>query len=351
MSEAGQGRAGQPFGILLIDKPAGPTSHDVVAWVRWALRERSVGHCGTLDPAATGLLVVCVGAATKLVEHLTAVDKRYLARFVLGRSTTTADAEGEVEAVAEVPADALERAELALAGMVGPLELAPPAYSAVKIEGKRAHELARAGEAPQLAARPMVVERLHVEGRGRAEALAWLDVDLSVTKGTYVRSLAEELGRRLDLPAHLGALRRLACGDLSLEDPVAVTGIEATPLEGQPGRPRRWRIGFDGVETRERAGALLRARLVPPWKHLPFSATELHGSEHEPWIARLVQGQRLRVDPATSAILGLGSVAEGHLHTLVDRASGRMILVRCEADAEGSRRVAPVRLLRFDPSH
>jgi len=343
---------------LLIDKPAGPTSHDIVGWVRWALGERAVGHCGTLDPAATGLLVVCVGPATKLVEHLTAVDKRYLARFVLGRSTTTADAEGETIAETPIPAERLDelltRANAALADLVGPLELAPPAFSAIKVDGKRAHALARAGEAPELPPRPMTVERLVVTGTGGGGSgdgdgdTGWLDADLTVSKGTYVRSLAQELGRRLGLPAHLGALRRLACGTLTLDDPLALTGLRANALPPIEGRPPRWRVELDPAD-RERTGAALLERMAAPWARLPFHVSELSGPDHLPALERFFQGQRLRADPQTCASLGLPDDPGEGLYAVVDPALGRMVIVRREPDQRGSERLAPDRVLRFEP--
>jgi tRNA pseudouridine55 synthase len=343
------------FGVLLIDKPAGPTSHDVVGWVRWALRERAVGHCGTLDPPASGLLVVCVGPATKLVEHLTGVDKRYRARFVLGRATTTADAQGETLARAEVPADIEDRALAALRGMVGALELPPPAVSAIRLGGRRAHEMVRAGESPDLPPRPMSVRSLTIEGHGRGHAKLgdelgdelWIDAEVEVSKGSYVRSLAEELGRRLGLPAHLGALRRLACGQLRIDDPLVVgqlTPVELPPLEG---RPPKWRIEVPGAgegEQREQAGALLRAHLSPPWRRLPFEAVELApAGPHLAALRRLLQGQRLAADAETLASFGLGA-DEGPC-ALVDRAGGHLIVVRRERG-----RLAPSRVLRFDPA-
>ena len=135
---------GTCHGVLVIDKPAGPSSHDVVGWVRRALGERRVGHCGTLDPAATGVLVVCVGEATKLVTWLVDDDKQYTATIALGRATTTADAEGETIATAEVSDADFERAVATIPQMCGALELAPPKVSAIRVDGMRAHALVRA---------------------------------------------------------------------------------------------------------------------------------------------------------------------------------------------------------------
>lgn len=342
----------EAFGILLVDKPPGPTSHDVVGWVRWALRQHAVGHCGTLDPPASGLLVVCIGAATKLVDHLTSLDKQYQARFVLGRSTTTADAEGVTIATAPVPAGIEDRALDCLRGLRGAHELPPPAVSAVRLDGRRAHELARAGEVPELPPRPMTVLELETLGHGRTpEGLLWIDATLRVTKGTYIRSLAEELGRRLDLPAHLSALRRLACGSLQVDDPQIVGPLEPVELPPIEGRPPKWRMepgpgttNLDIANTRERTAAWLRTRMSPPWRRLPFETSELPpAGAHEPLLARLLQGQRLRADGETLAAFGL-QASEGPC-AIVDRAGGHMIILAREQG-----RIAPHRVLRFDPN-
>jgi tRNA pseudouridine55 synthase len=341
----------EAFGILLIDKPPGPTSHDVVGWVRWALRQHSVGHCGTLDPPASGLLVVCVGAATKLVEYLTGVDKQYQARFVLGRATTTADAEGLTIAQASVPADIDDAALECLRDLRGAHELPPPSVSAIRVEGRRAHELVRKGETPDLLPRPMTVleQETHEHGRTR-EGLLWIDVTLRVTKGTYVRSLAEAWGRRLGLPAHLGALRRLACGTLRVDDPQVVGPLVPVMLPAIEGRPPKWRMDLptqsatqSAIDVREHTGAWLRARMSPPWRRLPFETSELVSRDHEPLLARLLQGQRLRADGETLAALGLSAV-EGTC-AIVYRAGGHMILLQQERG-----RIAPHRVLRFDPN-
>jgi tRNA pseudouridine55 synthase len=293
----GGGRRG-PCGILLIDKPSGPTSHDIVAWVRWALRERSVGHCGTLDPAASGLLVLCLGAATKLVRYLQGVDKVYRASFVLGLATTTADADGEVVERAAVDAGVMTRADRALREMVGRLMLVPPAFSAIRLGGRRAHEIARAGESVELASREMAlfgVDDVAVAGSA-------LTATLTVSKGTYVRSLAEELGRRVHMPAHLGSLRRLACGHLALDHPRALGGLAARTLPAAREGAVRWRIRprggpEDGPTIRGLCSSMIGQALVSPVEALPFPVVLAEdGPQGEEALARLGHGQRLDID-------------------------------------------------------
>jgi tRNA pseudouridine55 synthase len=340
-------REPQPFGVLLIDKPAGPTSHDVVAFVRWALRERAIGHCGTLDPAATGLLVLCVGAATKLVEHLTGVDKRYRARIVLGRSTTTADAEGETLVEAPVPAEVEARASELLQAMVGELALPPPAYSAIKLAGRRAHELARAGEVVELPVRRMLVQAVEVHAVTREHAdRVVIDATLDVGKGTYIRSIAEELGRRLGVPAHLGGLHRLSCGALDLQRPEAVSGLIAEPLGSTAREGPRWRIhvGETGEAGRAKASTIVRDRLIDPWTCLPFETHVLEPSEAAlPLLARLRQGQRLNLDSHTRSALELDDV-DGPW-ALALPSMGELLIARRSDD-----RLAPDRWIRFEPT-
>ncbi|MCA9698620.1 MAG: tRNA pseudouridine(55) synthase TruB [Myxococcales bacterium] len=348
-------------GVLLVDKPLGPTSHDVVGWVRWALDERSVGHCGTLDPAASGLLVICVGEATKLVELLTGVDKSYRARFVLGRSTTTADAEGETLAEAPVAAGDVERAAAVLGELLGPLMLPPPAYSAVKLAGKRAHELARAGETLELAPRPMAVHSLEILARGPD----WLDVELTVAKGTYVRSLAEELGRRLDLPVHLGGLRRLACGGLRVDD--AVGGLVAARLptlaDDRRAKPApRWRIDMgepgdeggagdadgSGPERRRRASEALLAGLEAPWTRLPCPVTFV-SEEHASTFERLLQGQKLGRRQALA--LGLEPEPVPSTRVLIGPGHRTMVIAQIQPRGQdGDLCLAPARVIRLPAS-
>lgn len=207
-------------GVIVIDKPKGPTSHDVVQRVRKALKTRAVGHCGTLDPMATGVLVVAVGEATKLVPWLTSEDKGYVATLRLGTETDTLDAEGTVTKTLPIPpmrdvafyneCDAMnvERART---------EQVPPIFSAIKIDGERAHEIARRGESVELAPRSIVVRSLRVTGVHDES----LDLDVEVGKGYFVRSLARDLATGLGTVGHLTALRRTRSGGFTLADAVS----------------------------------------------------------------------------------------------------------------------------------
>lgn len=298
MGRRRKGRSPSVHGVVLVDKPAGVTSHDVVDFVRWGLGSGRVGHCGTLDPAATGLLVVCVGPATRLCQHLSGVDKTYRARFVLGRSTDTADADGRVVEEAACTLEQGRAGAKILEGMLGRHLLPPPAYSAVRVEGRRAHALARAGEIDHqtLEARPMRVLSVDDVRVGEDAGVVSIEATLRVGKGTYVRSLAVELGRRLGVPAHLGALRRLESGTLSVTDPrmlgpFDVTVVSPEGSDAEDRKPRR-RLRLAGIGPgRAEQEAALRAALVPVWEVLPFP---------------LVQA---RVDPRGDAVLR--SLAQG----------------------------------------
>ncbi len=198
-------------GVLVVDKPRGPTSHDVVAQVRRRLKTREVGHAGTLDPMATGVLVVAVGEATKLVPWLTAHDKSYVATIRFGVETATLDAEGEV--LSEHPVD-LSALEEAVAAERARTEQVPPAVSAIKIDGVAAHARVRRGEEVTLPARPVLVHRLAVTRIGELE----IDVELTCAKGYYVRALARDLAARLGTVAHLTMLRRTASGPFAVAE-------------------------------------------------------------------------------------------------------------------------------------
>jgi tRNA pseudouridine55 synthase len=199
-----------PDGLLVVDKPAGWTSHDVVARVRRLAQTRKVGHAGTLDPMATGVLVLGVGRATRLLGHLSLSDKDYLATIRLGVTTVTDDAEGDVLEVRD--ASAVGDVTAALAALTGDIEQVPSAVSAVKVDGVRSYARVRAGEQVALAARRVTVSRLDLLARRGDE----LDVAVTCTSGTYVRALARDLGAALGVGAHLTALRRTRVGPFGL---------------------------------------------------------------------------------------------------------------------------------------
>ena len=208
-------------GLVVVDKPAGWTSHDVVARVRRLAGTRRVGHAGTLDPMATGVLVLGIDRATRLLTYLVGADKDYTATVRLGVATTTDDAEGEVLAV--VDAAAVDRAgvEQGVRALTGPILQVPSAVSAIKVDGRRAYARVRAGEQVELAARSVTVRRFDVLAvrPGSHDGVPVLDVDVEVTcsSGTYVRALARDLGAGLGVGGHLTALRRTRVGGYRLD--------------------------------------------------------------------------------------------------------------------------------------
>ncbi|SFP90340.1 tRNA pseudouridine(55) synthase TruB [Tranquillimonas alkanivorans] len=209
-------------GWLILDKPAGPGSTDMVNKVRWAFGAKKAGHAGTLDPAATGLLAIALGEATKVIPHVTDAMKAYRFTMRLGQATTTDDAEGEVIRTSDLrPDDAA--IEEALQGYIGDIMQVPPQFSAVKVEGERAYDLAREGERTDLAARPLYVESLRLIARPDADHA---ELELVCGKGGYVRSIARDLGQDLGCEAHVTALRRLWSGPFDLEDAVTLDRIE-----------------------------------------------------------------------------------------------------------------------------
>ncbi len=265
-------------GVLLVDKSPGPTSHDVVAAARRTLGIRRVGHTGTLDPFASGLLVLCVGRATRLSEYFHLPAKRYEAEVRLGVETDSHDREGRIVAESEAWRDlSADEVQRAVARLEGPIMQRPPAFSAKRMAGRRAHELARAGAAVAL---PVVPVRVH--------ALRLLALDppvlrlaVRVSAGTYVRSLARDLGRELGCGAHLAALRRVAIGELSVRDALPDEKLKEEPTSAH-------RI----LETH----AWLEPGAAMPW--LPLR----HLTDEE--LAHVAAGRRLaagEVVPAGSA--------------------------------------------------
>jgi tRNA pseudouridine55 synthase len=211
-----------PDGLLVVDKPAGLTSHDVVARGRRLARTRKVGHAGTLDPMATGVLVLGIGRATRLLGHLALGDKAYLATIRLGATTVTDDAEGDVLATADASGVTDEALAAGLAALTGPLSQVPSSVSAVKVDGVRSYARVRAGEQVELAARQVVVSRLDLLARRGDD----LDVAVECTTGTYVRALARDLGAALGVGGHLTALRRTRVGPFGLDRAHTLTDLD-----------------------------------------------------------------------------------------------------------------------------
>jgi tRNA pseudouridine55 synthase len=212
-------------GLVIVDKPAGLTSHDVVARLRRILRTRKVGHAGTLDPMATGVLVCGVGRGTKLLGHLALDTKAYTATIRLGVTTHTDDAEGDVLATADASGVTDAAIAAGMAALTGAIEQVPSSVSAIKVNGQRAYARVRAGEEVVLAARPVTVSAFTLLARRGTD----LDVAVECTSGTYVRALARDLGAALGVGGHLTALRRTRVGPFALDHASTLESLEADP--------------------------------------------------------------------------------------------------------------------------
>lgn len=220
-------------GILLVDKPGGLTSHDVVARTRRALGTRKVGHAGTLDPMATGLLVIGIEAATRLLTYIVGADKTYLATIRLGQSSTTDDAEGEIVRVADpaavsdiTPADIAAHVQ----ALTGEISQIPSSVSAIKVDGRRAYDRVRAGEQVELKARTVTVSRFDVLAEQPGDGYLDLDVIVDCSSGTYIRALARDLGAALGVGGHLTALRRTHVGPFTVDHAAELAEIVEEPL-------------------------------------------------------------------------------------------------------------------------
>lgn len=312
--------------ILLVDKAEGWTSHDVVAKARRTLGTRKVGHAGTLDPMATGLLVLGSGPATRLLTHLVGLDKTYVTTIRLGASTVTDDREGDVVQVADraaLAAVANDPARIAegIAALTGPIEQAPSAVSAIKVDGKRAYDRVRAGEAVELKKRPVTIHTFEpgdprlvsveaVATNGAAQDVIDIDAVVRCSTGTYIRALARDLGNDLGVGGHLTALRRTEVGPFHVAD--ATSNEQLAGVEGQPGDAGRL---FSPAEV--------AAKLFPVLEVTDDEARDL------------ANGKRLDVDPErqppaplVAAILpgGLGEAGD-RLVGLVEVKKGRTRVV------------------------
>ncbi len=215
-------------GLLIVDKPKGITSHDVVGKLRRIAGMRKIGHTGTLDPMATGVMVMLLGQATRLSDYLIRHDKGYVATVQLGTTTDTYDAEGQVVATAPVPTFANLQIESALDVFRGAIEQVPPAHSAIKRDGKKAYELARQGKQVELPARPVTIHQLTLV----AQSETTLDLEIHCSAGTYIRSIAHDLGQNLGVGGHLIALRRIQSGAFGIGQARSLEEIQTLKDDG-----------------------------------------------------------------------------------------------------------------------
>lgn len=287
-------------GIIVIDKPSGWTSHDVVAKARGITGQRRIGHTGTLDPAATGVLVLCLGQATRLVEYMSTHEKRYEGEIVLGVSTATDDAEGEVLEERPIPAlddEVLRQLERAF---TGPLQQRPPAFSAIKVDGMRAYKRARAGDDAPLPSRPVVVHSLALERNGEGR----LGIRVHCGPGTYIRSIARDIGEALGCGAHLANLRRTSAGNFSLSDALTLEQLGGLVAGGDLVeillQPDEGVATLDAVLIATECAARLRLGLALDGQEPPVRAAAV-----------------ARIYDASGSFVGIGSVAgNGEIHAI-----------------------------------
>ncbi|HJV46698.1 MAG TPA: tRNA pseudouridine(55) synthase TruB [Bacillota bacterium] len=221
-------------GILPLLKPAGFTSHDCVNKIRRILRTKRVGHTGTLDPSVTGVLPICIGQATRVVEYIQDLPKEYHATIQIGRSTTTEDADGElIEEQAVSPTFTEEQVRAMVMKFVGEIEQVPPMYSAIKINGVRLYELAREGKEVERKARKVTIYSIEIEAMSLEQPFPEVTFRVRCSKGTYVRTLCVDIGKELGYPAHMKYLQRIASGPFQLKDCLTFEELEKAVTEGK----------------------------------------------------------------------------------------------------------------------
>jgi tRNA pseudouridine55 synthase len=281
-----------PEGILVIDKPVGPTSFDIVAKLRKSLQTREIGHCGTLDPLASGVVVVCVGRYCKLVRFLTADDKRYLAQITFGFSTPSLDLETEADEFGDVAVVTEDKLTAALSSWRGVIQQRPPIHSAIQQGGERLYDKARRGEHVEVAPRDVVVHGLKLVSWQAPHAI----VELDVGKGFFVRSLARDLGEAVGCPAHLSSLRRTSSGLYSLDDAVPLD--DARDQATAPGLLRTGPAAIKGMVQIDidRAQATALKHGLRPATSLPNAFEVLACCEGEmAAVVSIVDGQLVTV--------------------------------------------------------
>ena len=296
-------------GILVVDKPIGPTSHDIVGLVRRLAATKRVGHGGTLDPFASGVLPVFLGRATRVVEFHLGDRKAYRATICFGASSTTDDLEGELT-VPDGPAPTRETIEAGLPGFTGTIRQRPPAYSAIKVGGRRAYAMARAGESVELKEREVAIESLSLVSWDDSEQERPIAVvDVTCSAGTYVRALARDLGTAVGNAAYLGALRRTAAGSFGEDGAVSLDAVRSATADGPQGLVPLLRPVDAGLER--------------------FASLALDEAE----VDAVAKGQYIR--PAA------GIPGQGDHYRLVDR-TGRLVAIAVPA---GGGRLAPDKVL------
>ena len=263
-----------PDGFAVVDKEAGWTSHDVVAKARGILGTRKVGHSGTLDPPATGVLILGVGRGTRLLRFITELPKTYVATFRLGTETSTLDAEGEVTATHDMAGVDLDAVRLAAQDFVGPIEQIPPMVSAVKVDGKRLHELAREGKEVERKPRPVTIHSLDIDATDEADVF---EMTVTCSSGTYVRTLAADIGASLGGGAHVVTLRRTAIGSFDEAEAANLEQVSLISLaDGLRDRPQ---LTVDGdMLTAVRIGKVLDRELLGAEGDGPWAVVDPDGA-------------------------------------------------------------------------
>jgi tRNA pseudouridine55 synthase len=267
-------------GLAVVDKPAGMTSHDVVGRCRRIFGQKKVGHAGTLDPDATGVLLVGLGRATRLMQYMSGLDKSYTTEIVLGAATTTLDDSGQVTGTWDMSAVRLGQARAAAAHLTGTIEQVPPMVSAVKVGGRRLHQLAREGVEVERVARTVTVRRFDIGWAGPEVLTAAIDC----SSGTYIRVLADDLGRLLGGGAHVRSLRRVAVGPWSDRDAVSLELVGPDRVLA-PAAALPW---LEAVTVTGEVEAAVRFGR-------PLSGADLGASGSGPWRVLTAEGELLAV--------------------------------------------------------